>query len=56
MECNTLEYLDIDYYPNNPGFSIGYQSTLPVEAANNFQLEGVEQKKESKPRPIGFIW
>jgi hypothetical protein len=54
MECNTLEYLEIYYYPESPSFSFGYQSTLPIEMETPFKLEGVEMKKEPKRR-IGFI-
>lgn len=48
MECNTLEYLDIDYYPETPSFSIGYQSTLQTP------IEKEEEVIEVKQR-IGFI-
>lgn len=48
MECNTLEYLNIDYYPETPRFSIGYQSTLQAPAEKEEEVIEVKQR-------IGFI-
>jgi len=57
MECNTLEYLYLDFYPANLGLSFGYQSTLPKEegSPNEIELPVGYIKEEVQKRRIGFI-
>ena len=42
MECDTLSYLEIDYYPINH-YGQGSITTLP-------------ETKDTPNNPIGFIW
>jgi len=55
MECNTLEYLEIEYWPSTPSFSIGYQSTLPVQPEEKPLIFGNTPQEEVPKRRIGFI-